>query len=243
MFQFSPGLSTGRNLECPESDRAEVLFQFSPGLSTGRNIWTCSTNPSRSRFQSSPGLSTGRNPASAAPTARALPVPILARPLDRAQRVRGADEGQALYVPILARPLDRAQLETSRVGVEAFLFQSSPGLSTGRNLSGSTPLGRNSTVPILARPLDRAQPMRLAGTLSRNIRSNPRPASRPGATCWSWRSVRRGRCSNPRPASRPGATAMMIALCGNGFCPVFARTLPLRAGTRPDRERTPQLAF
>ena len=111
-------------------------------------------------FQSSPGVSTGRNARNATNAPGQCGVSILARRFHRAQQysVHGFAR-QPLPVSILARRFHRAQPHAGVNRIACWVqFQSSPGVSTGRNLARKKLRAVGVLeVSILARRFHRAQ--------------------------------------------------------------------------------------
>ncbi len=219
MFQSSPGPKAGRYGRQPRAHARSVSrFQSSPGPKAGRyRRPRPGSGPGHGGFNPRPA----RRPGATRPRAEAAPpelhVSILARPEGRALLALPAALVQLQQpVSILARPEGRA------------LPRPRPGL----------PLA-TLDVSILARPEGRA--LRRLAVLARHeqVRFNPRPARRPGATTRR-RSSRRGRCTgfNPRPARRPGATvgvalADVVELRVSILARPEGRALPSRSVARP----------
>ncbi len=183
MFQSSPGVSTGRNSTPSICSNAKERFNprpvFPPGATRGqgrqRRHAGRGFNP---RPASPPGATSRPNRPNACAMSGFNPRP--ASP-PGATGSAGRTKSPA-QVSILARRLHRAQPLSAWSKRQNTSFQSSPGVSTGRNRAG-------------------------AGKLDgRGLRFNPRPASPPGATDRRNRQRRAPPGFNPRPASPPGAT-------------------------------------
>ncbi len=86
-FQSSPDPKAGRNVVTAIEPHAEPQFQSSPDPKAGRNVFASVGLAATYAFQSSPDPKAGRNGVRGQAQLRYCPVPILARPEGRAQRL------------------------------------------------------------------------------------------------------------------------------------------------------------